>query len=57
MFITKKHLSRRTLLRGMGVGAGVAAARFHDAGADAAREDGREAADSRWGFATSRTAR
>ena len=36
MFITKKHIPRRTFLRGAGVTLGAAAARVDGAGADAA---------------------
>ena len=38
MFITKKHISRRTVLRGGGRLAGAAAARFHVPGAAALRQ-------------------
>ncbi len=38
-FITKKHLPRRTFLRGLGVAISLSAAGFHGAGADAAGED------------------
>ena len=43
MFITKKHLSRRTMLQGGQRGDRVAAARRDGAGRDRARADGRGA--------------
>ena len=46
-FITKKHLSRRTFLRGVGVTV-AAVARLDGAGADAAGEDRGQAADPAW---------
>ena len=48
MFITRKHLSRRTMLRGMGVAVGAAVAGFHGAGADAAAQDGGGFAHRAW---------
>ena len=44
-FITKKHLSRRTFLRGVGVHDVAAVPRVHGAGADTAGENSRESAD------------
>ena len=43
MFITRKHLSRRTVLRGAGVARRAAAARRDDSGCHGAGEDGRRA--------------
>ena len=37
MIITKMHLSRRTVLRGLGASLALAAARQHGAGADGAQ--------------------
>ena len=48
MIITKKHLSRRTVLRGLGRVAGAAAARQHGSGADRARQDRGGAGAAAW---------
>ena len=45
MFITKKHLSRRTVLKGMGVDRGAAVPRRDGAGAARARGAGRVGAE------------
>ena len=57
MFITKKHLSRRTVLRGVGATRRAAAARRDDSGAHGARADGRRRRRRAWASSTSRTAR
>ena len=57
MFITKKHLSRRTFLHGMGVHDGAAAARSMVPGADGAGADRGEPARTASPVSTCRTAR
>ncbi len=56
MFITKKHLSRRTLLRGLGVTLGAAVAGFDASGANPAEEDCREPDRRDWVSCMFRTA-
>ena len=57
MFVTKKHLSRRTVLRGMGATVALPLARCDDSGAHRARAHGRRAARRSSASSTSRTAR
>ena len=57
MFITKKHLSRRTLLKGGTRRDRLAAAVGDGAGRDGARADGRGARSRAWASSTCRTAR
>ena len=57
MFITKKHIPRRTFLRGAGVTLALPLARFDDPGRDAAGPDGRDPEDPLRRDASFRTGR
>ena len=57
MFITRKHLSRRTVLRGAGAVDRPAAARRDDSGGHRARRHRRRRRSRAWASSTSRTAR
>ena len=57
MYVTKKHLPRRTVLRGLGAAIGLPLLGRDDSGGHRAGADGRDSRSRTWDSSTSRTAR